>query len=351
MSREAPAFDTDTQNWDLSSLDIPPSENKPADENKNQSESNNIFDFDKLEDFDFSSEDFTAESSESIENKPVQDAGGLDSSLFDFDTAEPAVAESLQEDDSSKEVDDASLDEVFESDDVAPAETNEAMPEDNAEPKESRWKWAFEAEEKELQENADSTVDLDSYGADMPEDATHTNIWLDNSEEEEKDREVSLSDENPAQEWEYEEVPAEEAAPQDEADAQDWEWEYEEVPAEEAAPQDEAEAQDWEWEYEEVPAEEAAPQESADAQDWEWEYEEVPAEDIDPYSPNLANEEASLLTDIKTDILFNQQDVSNPATPMGNKATTNLDLPPVIPALLGEENASGDPYQTNSDVK
>ena len=246
-------------------------------------------------------------------------------------------------------------------------------------------------------ENADDLVDLDSYGSEPAETDVHKNIWLDDSFED-----TPAPDEEPAEaaesvtaaeettddaaqnwEWEYEEVPEEEAAQAGE-NAQDWEWEYEEVPEEETAAGDNAQdweweyeeapeeeaaqngenAQDWEWEYEEVPEEETADQHlsgiDSDAQDWEWEYEEVPEEETesqeltesgekDPYSP-LLERENDLLPDIKSEVLFDQPDILNPAVRNPENPAEENNLPPIIPELL-EGELKNDPYQPNSDVK
>ena len=237
-------------------------------------------------------------------------------------------------------------------------------------PAKPSWKWAFDEEEKELMENADDLVDLDSYGSEPAETDVHKNIWLDDSFED-----TPVPDEEPAEaaesmkaseettddaaqdwEWEYEEVPEEEAAQTGE-NAQDWEWEYEEIPEEETAAGDNA--QDWEWEYEEAPEEEAA-QTGENAQDWEWEYEEVPEEETesqeltesgekDPYSP-LLERENDLLPDIKSEVLFDQPDILNPAVRNPENPAEENNLPPIIPELL-EGELKNDPYQPNSDVK
>lgn len=108
-------------------------------------------------------------------------------------------------------------------------------------------------------------------------------------------------------EWEYEEVPEDEAEGGEEnaADSQseDWEWEYEEVPEDEAISSEEAAADDQEWEYEEVPEDEAmaedeilsdnavAAEDGADGQEWEWEYEEVPEDEAaDGYEASYHND-------------------------------------------------------------
>ena len=221
-------------------------------------------------------------------------------------------------------------------------------------PAKPSWKWAFDEEEKELMENADDLVDLDSYGSEPAETDVHKNIWLDDSFED-----TPAPDEEPAEAAES--VTAAEETTDDAA--QNWEWEYEEVPEEEAAQAGEN-AQDWEWEYEEVPEEETADQHlsgiDSDAQDWEWEYEEVPEEETesqeltesgekDPYSP-LLERENDLLPDIKSEVLFDQPDILNPAVRNPENPAEENNLPPIIPELL-EGELKNDPYQPNSDVK
>lgn len=102
-------------------------------------------------------------------------------------------------------------------------------------------------------------------------------------------------------EWEYEEVPENEAGSEDVTAAENqnesWDWEYEEVPEEVAAAEEEIAADDQEWEYVEVPEDEASDDEEATAgsegadQEWEWEYEEVPDDEADgDYEASNQNE-------------------------------------------------------------
>ena len=400
LGSAAPAADTAADDWDLSSLDIPEA---PAELSAEESAApeNDAFAFDLPDDsFSYQPENEAAAPESSIS------AGGLDNSLFDFDTPagpvfeatipEPELSEQTAEDEMPTEIISAPEETVF-SETESAAEPEADVFSEMPAPAKPSWKWAFDEEEKELMENADDLVDLDSYGSEPAETDVHKNIWLDDSFED-----TPAPDEEPAEaaesmkaseettddaaqdwEWEYEEVPEEEAAQTGE-NAQDWEWEYEEVPEEETAAGDNAQdweweyeeapeeeaaqtgenAQDWEWEYEEVPEEETADQHlsgiDSDAQDWEWEYEEVPEEETesqeltesgekDPYSP-LLERENDLLPDIKSEVLFDQPDILNPAVRNPENPAEENNLPPIIPELL-EGELKNDPYQPNSDVK
>lgn len=398
LGSAAPAADAAADDWDLSSLDIPeaPAE-LPAEENA--ASENDEFAFDLPDDsFSYQPENAAAAPESGIS------AGGLDNSLFDFDTPaepvfeatipEPELSGQTAEDEMPAEIISAPEETAFSETESAAEEEEQNTVSESAKPS---WKWAFDEEEKELMENADDFVDLDSYGSEPAETDVHKNIWLDDSFED-----TPAPDEEPAEaaesltaaeettddaaqdwEWEYEEVPEEEAAQTGE-NAQDWEWEYEEVPEEETAAGDNAQdweweyeeapeeeaaqtgenAQDWEWEYEEVPEEETADQHlsgiDSNAQDWEWEYEEVPEEETesqeltessekDPYSP-LLERENDLLPDIKSEVLFDQPDILNPAVRNPENPAEENNLPPIIPELLDGE-PKNDPYQPNSDVK
>ena len=357
LGSAAPAADTAADDWDLSSLDIPeaPAE-LPAEESA--APENDEFAFDLPDDsFSYQPENMAAAPNSSIS------AGGLDNSLFDFDTpAEPVFEATIPEPElSGQTAEDEMPAEII----SAPEETAFSETESAAEPEadvfsempapaKPSWKWAFDEEEKELMENADDLVDLDSYGSEPAETDVHKNIWLDDSFED-----TPAPDEEPAEAAES--VTAAEETTDDAA--QNWEWEYEEVPEEEAAQAGEN-AQDWEWEYEEVPEEETADQHlsgiDSDAQDWEWEYEEVPEEETesqeltesgekDPYSP-LLERENDLLPDIKSEVLFDQPDILNPAVRNPENPAEENNLPPIIPELL-EGELKNDPYQPNSDVK
>lgn len=101
-------------------------------------------------------------------------------------------------------------------------------------------------------------------------------------------------------EWEYEEVPEDEAEGGDDTAGNQndgWEWEYEEVPEEAAAAEENVADDDQEWEYIEVPEDEAPGDEEITAgtegndQEWEWEYEEVPEDEADgDYEASNQNE-------------------------------------------------------------
>ena len=415
---EAPAHDTAAENWDLSSLDI-------SEENMNFSTEENVpengmatetFNPNTADDEFRYHPDFpkTEMPDKGVSAQPVQETG-LDNSLFDFDTpgdtdlndifsdSGEMVSEGMQTDTPALEPEaDVSAESKAisaEPDDVLSETEQKAENKPSEEQPKPSWKWAFDAEEKELADTAGDMVDLDSYGNDTQDSEEHKNIWLDDTEEEEKrltgedNDELSVSDGEavPADnsqdwEWEYEEVPENDAGAEEAA--QDWEWEYEEVPEDDAetslAAANSDNSQDWEWEYEEVPEDETSEDSSGEqeweweyeevsedgsetspavsdntvSQDWEWEYEEVPEDGSsdsnnrlkDPYHPGTAGVYEPSLPNIETGLLSEQPDILNPTVKISEALPHNNDIPPIIPELLNSDTKS-EPYLPNSDVK